>query len=189
MNKTKMIATIGPSSKDKEIIKNMIIKGVDVIRINMSHSTFEEAREIILDVRNIDREINTVTGIMLDTRGPEIRVGDLKEDKIKVEEGSTLRISKTPIKGTSDMISLTLPAVIDYIKIGQNILLNDGNVLVEVASKTNDMLICDVKNDGEIKEHCSVNIPEAEFNLKFLSPILNSLLNLFNESPKLSTIK
>lgn len=169
MNKTKMIATIGPSSKDKEIIKNMIIKGVDVIRINMSHSTFEEAREIILDVRNIDREINTVTGIMLDTRGPEIRVGDLKEDKIKVEEGSTLRISKTPIKGTSDMISLTLPAVIDYIKIGQNILLNDGNVLVEVASKTNDMLICDVKNDGEIKEHCSVNIPEAEFNLKFLS--------------------
>ena len=169
MNKTKMIATIGPSSKDKEIIKRMIEGGVDVVRINMSHSTFEDAREIILDVREIDREINTVTGIMLDTRGPEIRVGDLKEDKVKLEEGNTLRISKSPIKGTSDMISLTLPAVIDYIKIGQNILLNDGNVLLEVASKTNDMLICDIKNDGVIKDHCSVNIPEAEFNLKFLS--------------------
>lgn len=169
MNKTKMIATIGPSSKDKEIIKRMIEDGVDVVRINMSHSTFEDAREIILDVREIDREINTVTGIMLDTRGPEIRVGDLKEDKVKLEEGNTLRISKNPIKGTSDMISLTLPAVIDYIKIGQNILLNDGNVLLEVASKTNDMLICDIKNDGVIKDHCSVNIPEAEFNLKFLS--------------------
>ena len=169
MNKTKMIATIGPSSKDKEIIKRMIEGGVDVVRINMSHSTFEDAREIILDVREIDREINTVTGIMLDTRGPEIRVGDLKEDKVKLEEGNALRISKSPIKGTSDMISLTLPAVIDYIKIGQNILLNDGNVLLEVASKTNDMLICDIKNDGVIKDHCSVNIPEAEFNLKFLS--------------------
>ena len=169
MNKTKMIATIGPSSKDKEIIKRMIEGGVDVVRINMSHSTFEDAREIILDVREIDREINTVTGIMLDTRGPEIRVGDLKENKVKLEEGNTLRISKSPIKGTSDMISLTLPAVIDYIKIGQNILLNDGNVLLEVASKTNDMLICDIKNDGVIKDHCSVNIPEAEFNLKFLS--------------------
>ena len=169
MNKTKMIATIGPSSKSKDIIKDMIINGVDVIRINMSHSTFEEAQKVILDVRDIDRQLNLVTGIMIDTRGPEIRIKELESKKIKLEKGNTIRITKNNIKGNSDMVSITLPAIIDYIRIGQTILANDGSVALEVVSKTNDMLICEVKNDGHIKNNCSINIPNADFNLKFLS--------------------
>ena len=79
MNKTKMIATIGPSSMSKDIIREMIKEGVDVIRINMSHSTFDEARNVILNVREIDRQLDVVTGIMIDTRGPEIRVNELSD--------------------------------------------------------------------------------------------------------------
>lgn len=169
MNKTKMIATIGPSSKSKEIIKQMILSGVDVIRINMSHSTFEDARDIILKIREINREFSVTTGIMIDTRGPEIRIGNLEKNKIKLETGNTIRILKTKIIGTESMISLTLPDAIDYIKIGDKILLNDGNVVLEVVSNGKDALICEIKNDGFIKSNCSVHIPKANFNLKFLS--------------------
>lgn len=169
MNKTKMIATIGPSSKSKEVIKEMIINGVDVIRINMSHSTFEEAKQVILDVREIDRELNSVTGIMIDTRGPEIRINKLEKEKIKLNEGDKIRITKNTIVGNSEMISITLPAAIDYIKLDQKILLNDGSILIEVVGKTNDALICEVKNDGIIKSNCSINIPDADFDLRFLS--------------------
>lgn len=169
MNKTKMIATIGPSSKSKEVMKKMIESGVDVIRINMSHSTFEDARDIILKVREINRELSLVTGIMIDTRGPEIRINKLTENKMKLEKGNTIRITKNNIIGDSQIISLTLPVVIDYIKINQRILLNDGSVVLNVMNKSSDSLICEIQNDGYIKNNCSVNIPDADFDIKFLS--------------------
>ena len=169
MNKTKMIATIGPSSKSKEVMKKMIESGVDVIRINMSHSTFEDARDIILKVREINRELSLVTGIMIDTRGPEIRINKLTENKMKLEKGNTIRITKNNIIGDSQIISLTLPVVIDYIKINQRILLNDGSVVLTVMNKFSDSLICEIQNDGYIKNNCSVNIPDADFDIKFLS--------------------
>ena len=169
MNKTKMIATIGPSSRSKETIKQMILSGVDVIRINMSHSSFEDARDVILKVRELNRELSVITGIMIDTRGPEIRITELEKNKIKLLAGNTIRIVKNNIKGNENMISLTLPEVINYIKVGEKILLNDGNVTLEVVSNSSDAIICEIKNDGYIKSNCSVNIPKANFNLKFLS--------------------
>lgn len=169
MNKTKMIATIGPSSKSKEIIKQMILSGVDVIRINMSHSSFDDARDIILKIRELNRELSVITGIMIDTRGPEIRINELERNKIKLLKGNTIRIIKNNIKGNENMISLSLPDVIGYIKTGEKILVNDGNVALEVISNSSDTLICEIKNDGYIKSNCSVNIPKANFNLKFLS--------------------
>lgn len=169
MNKTKMIATIGPSSKSKETIKKMILEGVDVIRINMSHSSFEDARDIILKIRELNRELSVITGIMIDTRGPEIRITELEKNKVKLIKGNTIRIIKNNIKGNENMISLSLPDVINYIKVGEKILVNDGNVALEVVSNSSDALICEIKNDGYIKSNCSVNIPKANFNLRFLS--------------------
>ena len=169
MNKTKMIATIGPSSKSKETIKKMILEGVDVIRINMSHSSFEDARDVILKVRELNRELSVITGIMIDTRGPEIRITELEKNKVKLIKGNTIRIIKNNIKGNENMISLSLPDVINYIKAGEKILVNDGNVALEVVSNSSDALICEIKNDGYIKSNCSVNIPKANFNLRFLS--------------------
>ena len=169
MNKTKMIATIGPSSKSKDTIKKMIQNGVDVIRINMSHSNFEEARDIILSIREINRQLSVPTGIMIDTRGPEIRISELEERKVKLQEGNSIKISKNRVRGNSQIISVSFPLVLDYIKIGQNILLNDGSILLEVVNKTSDMLICDIKNDGYIRSNCSMNIPDADFDIKFLS--------------------
>lgn len=169
MNKTKMIVTIGPSSKSKETIKQMILNGADVVRINMSHSNFDEAKDIILSVRDIDREVNTATGIMIDTRGPEIRIGSLEKDNIKLKKDDMIKINKNNIIGNKDIISTTFPDLNRYLKIGQKIILNDGNVELEVVSKDLDDLVCIVNNDGIITSNCSVNVPDADFIIKFLS--------------------
>lgn len=169
MNKTKMIATIGPSSMDKVVIKNMILAGVDVIRINMSHSNFDEAKNIIFSVREIDRELSTSTGLMIDTRGPEIRIGSIEKERIKLKKGDTIRISENNIVGNSSVISTTLKNLVKYCKMGERLLLNDGNVEFVVISKDEDSLVCYINNDGYIKSNCSINIPEADFDIKFLS--------------------
>ena len=99
MNKTKMIATIGPSSRSKETIKQMILSGVDVIRINMSHSSFEDARDVILKVRELNRELSVITGIMIDTRGPEIRITELEKNKSALDDAlSQQRIKQNSLE-------------------------------------------------------------------------------------------
>ncbi len=169
MNKTKMIATIGPASDKKETIKEMILNGVDVIRINMSHSDFDYARKVILSVREIDVELSTQTGIMIDTRGPEIRIGNLESKKVKLEKGKMIKITKNNIVGNSDIVSTTFSGLIKYCKLGEKILVNDGNVELVVESKDMDEIICRINNDGYIRSNCSINIPDADFVIKFLS--------------------
>ena len=169
MNKTKMIATIGPSSMQEEVIKEIIRKGADVIRINMSHASMEFANDIILKTRKISKELDTEVGIMIDTRGPEIRIGEIEPSTLKLYKGKTIRIVKNTIVGNSDMISISIPAVTGHCKIGEKILLNDGEVELEVKATDGETLICEIKNDGYIRSNCSMNIPNANFNIKFLS--------------------
>ena len=94
MNKTKIVATIGPSSSDYNILKQMALSGVSVFRINMAYASLEFAREVILDVRKISLEISKEIGIMLDTRGPELRIGGLEKPVIHLEKDSIIRIIK-----------------------------------------------------------------------------------------------
>ena len=169
MNKTKMIATIGPSSKDENVIRNIIMSGADVIRINMSHASSDFAKDVILKTRKISNELNVEVGIMIDTRGPEIRIGTLENDKVKLIKDRKIRIVKNNIVGNENMLSVSLPAIIEHCKIGEKILVNDGNVELEVEATDGETLICNIKNDGFICSNCSINIPNASFNIKFLS--------------------
>lgn len=169
MNKTKMIATIGPSSYKKDIIRELLREGVDVVRINMSHSDFNFAQNVILNVRDLDRELGLSTGIMIDTRGPEIRIGELEKNKIKLEKGKTIKIVRGPIVGNENIISTSFRDLVSYAKMGEKLIVNDGSVELVVVSKDIDTLVCFINNDGYIKSNCSINIPDADFSIKFLS--------------------
>ncbi len=169
MNKTKMIATIGPSSYKKDVIREILREGVDVVRINMSHSDFDFAQNVILNVRDLDRELGLSTGIMIDTRGPEIRIGTLEKNKIKLEKGKTIKIVRGPVVGNENIISTSFRDLVSYAKMGEKLLVNDGNVELVVVSKDSDTLVCFINNDGYIKSNCSINIPDADFSIKFLS--------------------
>ena len=169
MNKTKMIGTIGPSSSDYEIIKKMIITGIDVVRINMSYASFEFAKAAILNVRKIDLELNKETGIMLDTRGPEIRIGGIEKPTIKLEKDKTIRLVYSDIIGTSEIIPIPYKEIISYSKEGDFIYLNNANVKLEVIAKDEETLICKIKNDGFIISESTINLPNISFDIKFLS--------------------
>lgn len=169
MNKTKMIGTLGPSSSSYEVIREMIIAGVDVVRINMSYATFEFAKEAILNVRKINLEQKIETGIMLDTRGPEIRIGGLEKPVIRLEKNKLIRIVYSDIIGNQDMISVPHKDIITHSKIGDELYLNNASVKLIVVNKDEDTLVCSIKNDGVIKTESTINVPNISFDIPFLS--------------------
>ncbi|MBQ1496652.1 MAG: pyruvate kinase [Bacilli bacterium] len=169
MNKTKMIGTLGPSSCTYEVIRDMIISGVDVIRINMAYASFGFARDAILNVRKINLEYGLETGIMLDTRGPDIRIGGLIKPNIKLEKNKMVRLVYGDIIGDSDIIPVPYKEIIVHSKIGDEIYLNNAEIKLEVINKDEETLICSIKNDGIIKPDSTINIPNVNLNMKFLS--------------------
>ena len=173
MNKTKMISTVGPSSLDKEIIRGLIKAGSDVIRVNMSHSNFDEAKRIIGYVREINYEEKLLTGIMIDIKGPEIRLGALEEKKLYLEKDKIIRISESEIVGNKDIISVSIKGIVSHIDVGGYIYLDSGKVKVEIVEKGQDVLLCKILNDGIINQYSKVNIPNLDYDI-----MIQSVLNL-----------
>ena len=169
MNKTKMIGTVGPSSSDYDILKDMILSGVDVIRINMAYASVDFARDVILNVRKIDLDNGIETGIMLDTRGPELRIGGLEKSTINLEKDKVIKIVCSNIIGNKDIISVTNEKIILHSKINDYIYINDGNVKLQVVDKNSETLICKIKNNGVIKSYSTINVPSVSIDMKFLS--------------------
>ncbi len=169
MNKTKMISTVGPSSLDKEVIRGLIKAGSDVIRVNMSHSNFDEAKRIIGYVREINYEEKLLTGIMIDIKGTEIRLGALEEKKLYLEKDKIIRISESEIVGNKDIISVSIKGIVSHIDVGGYIYLDSGKVKVEIVEKGQDVLLCKILNDGIINQYSKVNIPNLDYDIKFLS--------------------
>ncbi len=169
MNKTKIVATIGPSSSDYNILKQMALSGVSVFRLNMAYASLEFAREVILDVRKISFEINKEIGIMLDTRGPELRIGGLERPSIHLEKDKIIRIINSSIIGNNEMLSVNASEIINHTSVGNNIYLNNASVKLEVISKDEDTLVCKILNDGDIISESTINIPDIKFNVNFLS--------------------
>ena len=169
MNKTKMIGTLGPSSSSFEVIRDMIASGIDVVRINMAYATLDFAREAILNVRKINLEQKIETGIMLDTRGPDVRIGGLEKPFIKLEKNRMIRLVYSDIIGNSEMISVPYKEIISHSKVGDEIYLNNAEVKLEVVNKDEDTLVCSVKNDGIIQTQSTIHVPNANLNIKFLS--------------------
>ena len=169
MNKTKMIGTLGPSSNTYEVIRDMITSGIDVVRINMSYAGFDFARDAILNVRKINLEQKIETGIMLDTRGPEIRIGGLEKPVIKLEKNKIVRIVYSDVIGNEELIPVPYKEIIMHTKIGDEIYLNNASVKLEVAAKDEDTLVCTVKSEGIVKTESTINAPNSSINIPFLS--------------------
>ena len=169
MNKTKIVATIGPSSSDYNVLKQMALSGVSVFRLNMAYASLEFAREVILDVRRISLEINKEIGIMLDTRGPELRIGGLEKPVIHLEKDKLIRIIDQSIIGNSEMISVNEKMIVEHTNVGNNIYLNNANVKLVVINKDENTLVCRVINSGDIVSESTINIPDIKFNMNFLS--------------------
>lgn len=169
MRKTKIICTIGPASEKVETLKQMIEAGMNVARLNFSHGSHEEHRLRMLAVREAASACNKPVAIMLDTKGPEIRTGKLKNGKVKLEGGQRFVLTTREIIGDENQVMISYPHLPEEVKKGTTILLSDGLISLQVEESNQPDIICRVVNGGELGERKGVNVPGVRIALPFLS--------------------
>ncbi len=167
MKKTKIVCTIGPASENSDTLYDLIQAGMNVARLNFSHGDHEEHLNRIVNIRESAKKAGKNVGILLDTKGPEIRTHNMKDGAIELKQGSTVVVSMKEVLGTEEKFSLSYAGLIDDVHIGSIILLDDGLIGLEVIEikKENDEIITKVMNSGTLKNKKGVNVPGVSVNL------------------------
>ncbi len=163
--KTKIVATIGPSTNTEEKIKKLIVEGVDVFRINFSHGDKEQHRETIKKIKAISNDLSYPVSILQDLQGPKIRLGKLKNGKAFLKNGSEFILTTEEILGDEHICSITFPSVIKDITVDQLIYINDGLIKLKVKKVTGDKVYTTVIEGGEISDHKGVNFPNTRLSI------------------------
>lgn len=169
MKKTKIVATIGPKSESKEVLTKLIQNGMNIIRLNMSHGDYEEQMTRIKRVREINEELGTSVGFLLDTKGPEVRTGLFKESKVMLIKDSEITITMDEVEGDAKKFTVSYKGLANDVKSGDIILLDDGYVAVKVISTDGKDILCKVLNTGAMKDRRGVNVPGVTLNFDFMS--------------------
>lgn len=168
MRKTKIVCTLGPATNDVEIIKQLIQNGMDAARINFSHGTYETHAETIAKLKQAREELNAPIPLILDTKGPEIRVKTFKEDKVRLEEDATFTLTTREVEGDVNIVSVTYADLPKDVHRGSRILIDDGLIELKVEDITETDVVCKVVNGGVVKSRKGVNLPGVEVNLPSL---------------------
>lgn len=172
MRKTKIICTLGPAVDSDERITQIINAGMDCARLNFSHGTHEEQEVRLNRVRRIARELNRHIPILLDTKGPEIRLKDFEGGSVIVEKGSLFTFDtdkETP--GTRERIGLTYDKLAKNVEVGTRILVDDGKIDLKVTAIKGSKVICKVVTGGKLSNHKSINIPNVEIPMPYLNDV------------------
>ncbi len=168
MRKTKIICTLGPATEDEAVLRELILSGMDVARINMSHGTHEEHQKKIEAVKKLRKELDKPVAILLDTKGPEIRTGNFPE-KVILQSGQTFILSTVPCDGSTERCSITFEGLPKDVEIGTRILIDDGLIELKVRHKTDTEIECVVVNGGPVSSHKGINVPGIFLSLPFMS--------------------
>ena len=170
IKKTKIVATLGPASSDRDTIKQMMIAGVNVFRINFSHADFDAAKERIQLIRDLNKELGYNVGVLADLQGPKLRVGKMK-DGVVVETGDRIVFTTEKIEeGTADHVYMNYQSFPKDVKAGERILLDDGKLIFEVVSTNGQSeVIASVVQGGPLKSNKGVNLPNTEVSLPALT--------------------
>ena len=166
MKKTKIVCTMGPNSNDENIMRQLVKEGMDIARFNFSHGSHEEQKGRMDMLKKIREEEKKPVAILLDTKGPEIRTGVLKDGKkVLLKEGETITLTNEEIEGDETKVSLTYKGLVDDVQIGNMILIDDGLIGLKVKEKTETDIICTIVNGGELGERKGVNVPNVPVRL------------------------
>jgi len=169
MRKTKIICTLGPAIDSDEMLKKMIKNGLDCARLNFSHGTHEEHLTRIERVKRVRKELGMYIPILLDTKGPEIRLKKFENDSVIVEQGQKFTLYADDRLGNKEGISITYPNLASVLKVGTKILIDDGKVEIEVTELSGSDVICKVNNGGKLSNNKSINIPGCSIDMPYIS--------------------
>lgn len=167
MQKTKIVCTIGPASESLEMLQSLMEAGMNVARLNFSHGSHEEHEARIKNIRQAAKNTGKSIGILLDTKGPEIRTHDMENGSIEMISGTDAIISMTEVTGTPERFSITYPGLIDDVEPGSSILLDDGLIGLSVTGINRDKgeIAVRVLNSGTLKNKKGVNVPGVSVKL------------------------
>lgn len=169
MRKTKIICTIGPASESEEKLRELMLAGMDAARFNFSHGSHEEHGRKCDRVLRISREMGLPIAMVLDTRGPEIRLCEFEGDKVELTTGQEFTLTTEEIMGTAKRASVTYKNLINDIAVGSSILIDDGLIEMMVEKTTDTDIICKVINGGFVSNHKGVNVPGVILSMPYIS--------------------
>lgn len=169
MRRTKIVCTIGPASDDSNVLAKLITAGMDVARLNLSHGTREEHVERIRKIRTIARELGKIVALLLDTRGPEVRVKTFSKGAVMLKQGALFTLTANEVEGNENMVSVTYPNLPKEVAVGNAVLLDDGLIALKVVRVEGQNIVCQVVTGGELSNRKGINIPGVSLSLPALS--------------------
>ena len=172
---TKIVATVGPASDSEEVLAKLITAGVDVFRLNMAHGGTSQAQERLDRIRKVSKKLGVTVGVLADLAGPKMRLGALSND---LYPGDVYQCkTDTPmtfVRGNSttepNTFTTTYAPLIDDVNIGDRVMLADGTVVLQVAEKNSDNIVCTVVQGGPVRSRQGVNLPGTKLSIKTLQP-------------------
>ena len=168
MKRTKIVCTIGPATMDKEILKKMMLAGMNVGRFNFSHGSFEDQEKFFTPFVEAREELGLPVATLLDTQGPEIRTGVLVENPVVLKADEEFTLVNDEIVGDSSKVTVTYKELYNDVKPGTTILIDDGKIELEVLRIEGKDVVCKIMNGGELGNRKSINIPGTHINLPAL---------------------
>jgi pyruvate kinase len=170
MKKTKIICTMGPNTDNRELMKALALNGMDIARFNFSHGSYEEQGERLALLKSVREELDLPIAALLDTKGPEIRTGVLKDGKkVTLKEGQTYTLTIREIVGDDQMGHINYSGLNEDVVPGNKILIDDGLIELEVTAVDDTDIVCKVINGGELGERKGVNVPNVKIKLPALT--------------------
>ena len=169
MRKTKVICTIGPASETEEVLTKMCQAGMNVARLNFSHGTLEEQGQKMDMVKKVRTKLGLPIAIMLDTKGPEYRIKTFENKKITLKEGDIFTFTTEDIVGNNERVAVNYSHLIEELKVGDTIMVNNGLVVLEVIELKESEAVCRVTAGGELTDRKSMNFPNKVLKHDYLS--------------------
>lgn len=169
MRKTKIVCTIGPASDSEPVIRSLIQSGMNVARFNFSHGTHESHLKTFQIIRRVREELNLPVATLLDTKGPEVRLGKFENGTVELMKGATFILTTEPVVGNEKMVSVSYPRLPEDLKPGDRVLIDDGLIELKVLSIDGARIECIVQNPGVVKSNKGVNLPGVTLSMPYIS--------------------
>lgn len=168
MRRTKIVITLGPSTSSLEMIKTLIIKGVNVFRLNFSHGDYETHATSVQRIRQASKELNKEVAILQDISGPKVRIGEI-DGVLHLKKGDTLKLAKEEDSTDNYTLALSYPLIIDMVNVGEEVFFADGTIQTVVVDKGQNHLELKLLNDGELTSRKGVNFPKTKLTISSIT--------------------
>src|SRR5438128_10218931 len=168
LRRTKIVATLGPSSSDRTVIADLFRAGADVFRINMSHTSHDRMRELVGLIRAVEFEYGRPIGILVDLQGPKLRVGEFAASPVMLTKGETFVLDCDPAPGDAGRVHLPHPEIFAATEPGQHLLLDDGKVRLVATEVTQNRIVTRVEVGGRLSDRKGVSLPDTTIGFSAL---------------------